>query len=170
MVQERSPRFMVGWKCQGASRCVPLWVESCTCSTAQPCPSGRSSAFNPSKNCSIRGKPCWWSTYWIVGGPPGGSAGTSFCSGTEMSINWRGMGVVSVFSFCLIVASLNLGVKEARALAQVMLIVGRQEIDQYLSLRGTGGIRGDACRIHSRQLAARWKRSGKGDAGAADDL
>src|ERR1700737_1985519 len=25
--------------------------------------------------------------YWIVGCPPGGSAGTSFCSGTEISIS-----------------------------------------------------------------------------------
>src|SRR3981081_1380864 len=87
MVQDRSPRFMVGWKCQGASRWVPLWVDNCTCSTAQPCPSGRSSALRPSKNCSMRGSPCWWSIYWMVGCPPGGSAGTSFCNGTEMSIN-----------------------------------------------------------------------------------
>src|SRR5437588_9392169 len=99
MVHERSPRFMVGWKCQGASRCVPLWVESCTCSTAQPCPSGRSSAFSPSKNCNIRGNPCWWSMYWMVGWPPGGSAGTSFCRGTEMSINLRAMAFSSL-CFC----------------------------------------------------------------------
>src|SRR3954454_2985834 len=82
---------MVGWKCQGASRWVPLWVESCTCSTAQPWPSGKSSAFNPGKNCSMRGSPCWWSIYWMAGWPPGGSAGTSFCSGTEMSISLRAM-------------------------------------------------------------------------------
>src|SRR6266852_5131975 len=31
--------------------------------------------------------------YWIVGWPPGGSAGTSFCSGTEMSISRLAMGV-----------------------------------------------------------------------------
>src|SRR4051812_29197235 len=82
---------MVGWKCHGASRWVPLWVESCTCSTAQPWPSGKSSAFNPGKNCSMRGSPCWWSIYWMAGWPPGGSAGTSFCSGTEMSISLRAM-------------------------------------------------------------------------------
>src|SRR6185369_4170044 len=29
--------------------------------------------------------------YWIVGCPPGGSAGTSFCRGTEISINLRAM-------------------------------------------------------------------------------
>src|SRR3954467_13532330 len=29
--------------------------------------------------------------YWMVGCPPGGSAGTSFCSGTEMSISRRAM-------------------------------------------------------------------------------
>src|SRR5665213_424952 len=29
--------------------------------------------------------------YWMVGCPPGGSAGTSFCRGTEMSINLRAM-------------------------------------------------------------------------------
>jgi hypothetical protein len=27
IVQDGSPRFMVGWKCHGASRCVPLCVE-----------------------------------------------------------------------------------------------------------------------------------------------
>jgi hypothetical protein len=31
--------------------------------------------------------------YWIVGWPPGGSAGTSFCSGTEISISRLAMGV-----------------------------------------------------------------------------
>src|SRR3954449_4286405 len=41
----------------------------------------------------MRGRPCWWSIYWMVGWPPGGSAGTSFCSGTEMSISRRGMAV-----------------------------------------------------------------------------
>src|SRR5713101_9088196 len=37
--------------------------------------------------------------YWIVGCPPGGSAGTSFCSGTEISISRL---AISVFSkvFC----------------------------------------------------------------------
>src|SRR5512138_1226556 len=29
--------------------------------------------------------------YWIVGCPPGGSAGTSFCRGTEISISLRAM-------------------------------------------------------------------------------
>src|ERR1700724_2457088 len=29
--------------------------------------------------------------YWMVGWLPGGSAGTSFCSGTEMSISFRAM-------------------------------------------------------------------------------
>src|SRR3954447_12494998 len=37
------------------------------------------------------GNSCWSSTYWMVGWPPGGSAGTSFCSGAEMSISFRGM-------------------------------------------------------------------------------
>jgi hypothetical protein len=31
--------------------------------------------------------------YWIVGWLPGGSAGTSFCKGTEMSISRRAMAV-----------------------------------------------------------------------------
>src|SRR3954463_15972335 len=107
--------------------------------------------------------------YWIVGCPPGGSAGTSFCSGTEMSINRR---VMAVPHFLVLPDCrwLNLAVKEARAAARPALIFGRQEIDQHLSLCRIGGVRGDACRIHSRQLAARWKRSGKGDAGGADDL
>src|SRR3954453_2667436 len=30
--------------------------------------------------------------YWIVGCPPGGSAGTSFCRGTERSLSLRAMG------------------------------------------------------------------------------
>src|SRR6266704_760617 len=37
--------------------------------------------------------------YWMVGWPPGGSAGTSFCRGTEMSISLRAMAVPrSMFS------------------------------------------------------------------------
>src|SRR5882672_640573 len=35
--------------------------------------------------------------YWMVGCPPGGSAGTSFCSGTEMSISRLAMWVSSKF-------------------------------------------------------------------------
>src|ERR1700731_3651770 len=31
--------------------------------------------------------------YWMVGCPPGGSAGTSFCSGTEISISRLAMGI-----------------------------------------------------------------------------
>src|SRR5258708_3805163 len=44
----------------------------------------------------------------MVGCPPGGSAGTSFCSGTEISISRLAMGVslsVSVFIFCRFRAS-----------------------------------------------------------------
>src|SRR5882757_6948715 len=33
--------------------------------------------------------------YWIVGCPPGGSAGTSFCSGTEISISRLAISVSS---------------------------------------------------------------------------
>ena len=40
---------MVLWKWNGASRCVPLWVDSVTFSTAQPSPSGRSSFFRPGR-------------------------------------------------------------------------------------------------------------------------
>src|ERR1700676_5203214 len=36
--------------------------------------------------------------YWIVGCPPGGSAGTSFCSGTEISISRLAIGVSSCFA------------------------------------------------------------------------
>src|SRR6266581_6367751 len=37
--------------------------------------------------------------YWMAGWPPGGSAGTSFCRGTEMSISLRAMAVPrSMFS------------------------------------------------------------------------
>src|SRR3954447_10265783 len=108
--------------------------------------------------------------YWMVGCPPGGSAGTSFCRDTEMSINWRAMASSLFFLFTPIGASLDFGVKEAGAAARRALIVGRQEIDQDLSLRHIGGVRGDAGRIHGRQLAARRQRSGQGDARGGDDL
>src|SRR5580704_10428443 len=36
--------------------------------------------------------------YWMVGCPPGGSAGTSFCSGTEISISRLAMGISSKIS------------------------------------------------------------------------
>src|SRR5258706_9176926 len=39
--------------------------------------------------------------YWIVGCPPGGSAGTSFCSGTEISISRLAIGVSSQVLFVL---------------------------------------------------------------------
>src|SRR6266436_5742646 len=107
--------------------------------------------------------------YWMVGCPPGGSAGTSFCSGTEMSINWRAMAVPPILA-PPIVASLDLGVKEARAKAPDALIVGRQQVDQYFSLRRVEAIRGDTSRIHGRQPVARRKRSGHGDARGTDDL
>src|SRR5262249_39371990 len=40
--------------------------------------------------------------YWMVGWLPGGSAGTSFCSGTEMSISFRAM--ASPSGGCLLLA------------------------------------------------------------------
>src|SRR3979490_914176 len=40
--------------------------------------------------------------YWIVGCPPGGSAGTSFCSGTEISISRLAIGVSSCFAATII--------------------------------------------------------------------
>src|SRR5271169_4959102 len=36
--------------------------------------------------------------YWMVGWLPGGSAGTSFCSGTEMSISFRAIALLLNFS------------------------------------------------------------------------
>src|SRR4051794_21607624 len=39
--------------------------------------------------------------YWMVGCPPGGSAGTSFCSGTEISISRLAIGVSSKVSVVL---------------------------------------------------------------------
>jgi hypothetical protein len=37
----------------------------------------------------------------MTGWMPGGSAGTSFCSGTEISISFRAMALPPVFSFYL---------------------------------------------------------------------
>src|SRR5258705_12856184 len=107
--------------------------------------------------------------YCMFGWPPGGSAGTSFCSGTEMSISWRAMADLPILA-PPIVSSLSLGVKEARAKAPDALIVGREQVDQYFSLRRVGAIRGDTNRIHGRQPVARRKRSGQGDARGTDDL
>ena len=69
---------MVLWKWNGASRCVPLWVDSVTFSTAQPSPSGRSSFFRPGKKGSIWLIVCSWVKYWISGLKAGGSETTSF--------------------------------------------------------------------------------------------
>ena len=69
---------MVEWKWYGASRCVPLCVDSCTSSTAQPSPSGRSSFFRPGKNGSICSKVFSCVKYWIFGAKAGGSLSTSF--------------------------------------------------------------------------------------------
>ena len=50
-----APLSVVEWKCHGASMWVPLWVEMVTRSTAQPSPSGMSSAVRPGKLTAICG-------------------------------------------------------------------------------------------------------------------
>ena len=61
MVRARLPPSMVEAKCQGASRCVPLWVDISTRSTAQPSPSGSWSGVRPGKNAHTIGALCLWS-------------------------------------------------------------------------------------------------------------
>jgi hypothetical protein len=68
----------VEWKCQGASRCVPLWVDSCTFSTAQPSPSGRSFFCRPGKKGWICSTVLSCVKYSICGAKGGGSESTSF--------------------------------------------------------------------------------------------
>src|SRR3982751_1020236 len=94
--------------------------------------------------------------YWIVGCPPGGSAGTSFCSGTEMAINLRAM-AFPCFLVRLVVA-LFPNVKEARAFAQCAF--RRQESDQYAGLLRARGVGGYASCIYGREPAARREGSG----------
>src|SRR6202008_4782500 len=85
MVHAGSPSFIVVAKCQGASKCVPLWVERLISSTAQPSLSGKFSGFRPGKNWHMVSAVSACRRYSIFGPAPGGSAGTSFSSGTERS-------------------------------------------------------------------------------------
>src|SRR5262249_34273520 len=141
-----------------------LWVESETCSTAQPCPSGKSSAFSTSQNCSMRGRHCWRLMYWMVGWLPGGSAGTSFCNGTEMSISFRAIApapVVLAQASGLNVEQLGRGAAEDVSLLIVAQRCASEDVIHRLQLPGEGIVAAEHELGHAdlrRQMPDRFRR------------
>ena len=69
-----------------------LWVESLIHSIAQPSPSGRSCSVEPGKELDDVGRGLPVGEVVDLRPIAGGSAATSFSSGTEMSISLRGIG------------------------------------------------------------------------------